>query len=97
MSGQRQGMGDSPRESNDDFIWCSWITYFDGREWRFWSSSSKAFRDLSQYYHPNWNCHRWRVTEPILEASPSVKERVVGGYSTQMDTRISPKLETRWQ
>jgi hypothetical protein len=55
-------------------------TYLDGREWRFWSSSSKAFHDLSQYYHPNWNCHLWRVTKLIFEASPIIKEGVVRGY-----------------
>jgi len=55
-------------------------TYLDGNEWRFWSSSTIAFHDLSQYYDPSWNCHLWRVTRPILEAPPVVKERVARGY-----------------
>lgn len=55
-------------------------TYFDRNEWRFWCSSSRAFRDLSHYYHPDWNCHLWRVTKPIFDAIPEIKEGVVRGY-----------------
>ncbi len=55
-------------------------TYFDGREWLFWVNSPRVFRDLSTYYSPDWNCYLWRVTEPIFEASPRVKEMVIRGY-----------------
>ena len=55
-------------------------TYLDGHEWRFWSSSTRAFQDLSEYYKPEWNCHSWCVTEPIFSAMPDAKEGVVRGY-----------------
>ncbi len=55
-------------------------TYFDGRMWRIWCSSARAFHDLSKYYHPDWNCHRWRVTTPIFEASNAARRMVVRGY-----------------
>ena len=55
-------------------------TYIDGREYRFWSSSSRVFHDLANYYSPSWNCHRWRVIEPIFRAPLSVREGVIRGY-----------------
>jgi hypothetical protein len=55
-------------------------TYLDGREWRFWSSSSRAFRDLAQYYSPDWNCRLWRVGDPFFEAQQTIKEGLVRGY-----------------
>jgi len=55
-------------------------TYLDGREWRFWCSSSRAFRDLSTYYRPDWSCRSWRVTAPIFRANRAVKEAVIRGY-----------------
>lgn len=55
-------------------------TYFDGREWRLWCSSSRAFSDLAKYYSPAWNSHLWRVTRPLFKAHTEVREGVVRGY-----------------
>lgn len=55
-------------------------TYRDGREWRYWCSSTRAFRDLSNFYSPDWNCHLWRVTKPFFRADSDVKEGVIRGY-----------------
>jgi hypothetical protein len=55
-------------------------TYHDGHEWRLWCSSSRAFRDLSNYYQPEWNCRRWIVGPAFFEGSFEVKQGVVRGY-----------------
>lgn len=55
-------------------------TYYDGCQWRFWTNSSRAFQDISTYYHPEWNSHLWKVTNPIFEASPIARKGVVRGY-----------------
>ncbi len=55
-------------------------TYLDGPEWRFWCSSSRAFRDLARYYSPEWGSHNWRVSQELLGARTRVREGVVRGY-----------------
>ena len=54
--------------------------YYDGRQWLFWTNSSRVFSDLSAYYHPEWNSHFWKVTSPIFEASSTARKAVVRGY-----------------
>ena len=54
--------------------------YFDVDEWRFYSSSSRVFKDLSLYYNPEWNARTWRLSPLLFHSSEEARRGLVRGY-----------------
>ena len=52
----------------------------DGSDWKFYSSSTRVFKDLSQYYDPEWNARRWRINQAILDSSVVIRRGFARGY-----------------
>lgn len=53
---------------------------WDGKEWRFISSSTRIFQDLSRYYDSEWNARSWRVSPILFRASSQIKQGLIRGY-----------------
>jgi intein/homing endonuclease len=53
---------------------------YDKNEWRFHSSSTRVFKDLSMYYNPDWNARRWRINPALLSSSTEIRRRFARGY-----------------
>ncbi len=65
--------------------------YFDRNEWRFASSSARLFRDLSLYYDPTWNAHRWRVSRCLFTLSEAPRKRFLRGlFDADGYPRLNP-------
>jgi len=50
------------------------------REWRFHSSSTRVFKDLSRYYDPTWNARKWRISPVLLRSPTDIRRRFARGY-----------------
>jgi intein/homing endonuclease len=53
---------------------------YDRNEWRFHSSSTRVFKELSSYYDPSWNARKWRINTELLGSSGEVRRRFARGY-----------------
>jgi hypothetical protein len=53
---------------------------YDRNEWRFHSSSTRVFKELSRYYDPSWNARKWRINPELLGSSAEVRRRFARGY-----------------
>ncbi len=53
---------------------------YDKNEWRFHSSSTRVFKDLSPYYDPSWNARRWRVSPALLGSAAKMRRAFARGY-----------------
>jgi hypothetical protein len=55
-------------------------TCYDGEEWRFFSSSTRVFKELSLYYNPEWGARSWRISDDVFKSSSNVKKSLIRGY-----------------
>jgi intein/homing endonuclease len=53
---------------------------YDKNEWRFHSSSTRVFKELSQYYDPGWNARKWRISAEISGSPARVRRGFARGY-----------------
>jgi hypothetical protein len=53
---------------------------YDKNEWRFHSSSTRVFKELSRYYDPSWNARKWRINAELLGSSAEIRRRFARGY-----------------
>ncbi len=54
--------------------------YWDGKEWRFATSSARLFKDLSRFYLPEWNARRWRISPVLFNSSVEIRRAFMKGY-----------------
>jgi len=53
---------------------------YDKNEWRFHSSSTRVFKDLSSYYDPTWNARKWRINPAVLNSAAPIRRSFARGY-----------------